>query len=82
MVRTQVQLTEEEARELRRLAAERSTSAAALIRDGIDLLLRTRHRPSQAEVRRRAIEAAGRYRSGVKDLGSHHDDYFAEASRR
>jgi hypothetical protein len=31
------------------------------------------------ERRRRAIAAVGRFRSGQKDISTHHDDYLAEA---
>jgi hypothetical protein len=82
MVRTQIQLTEAEARALRRLAAERSTSLAALVREGIALLLRARRQVSQEEIRRRASAVVGRFRSGTGDLADHHDDYFAEAAQR
>jgi len=82
MVRTQIQLTDAEARALRQLAAERSTSAAALVREGVELVLRARHQPTVQDLRCRAIAAVGRHRSGMKDLATRHDEYFAEASRR
>jgi hypothetical protein len=39
MIRTQIQLTEEQARRLKAMAAERGTSVAELIRQGVDDLL-------------------------------------------
>jgi hypothetical protein len=77
MVRTQVQLTEDEAKALRRLAAEGSTSMAALVRVAVDELLARRRGVPEAEVRRRAIAAAGRFRSTHSDLSERHDDYLA-----
>jgi Antitoxin-like ribbon-helix-helix len=79
MVRTQVQLSEDEARALKRLAAERDTSVAALIREGVDLLLRSKRRPGVEELRRRALGAVGRFHSGRRDVSQRHDDYLAEA---
>jgi hypothetical protein len=40
MVRTQIQLTEKQARMLRSLAKAKKVSVAELIRQGVDLLLR------------------------------------------
>jgi hypothetical protein len=78
MVRTQIQLTEDEAMALRRLAAEGSTSMAALVRDAVDELLAKRRGVPEAEVRRRAIAAAGRFRSAHDDLSERHDAYLAK----
>ena len=41
MVRTQIQLTDEQARHVKRLAAEQQVSMATVIRQGVDLLLRS-----------------------------------------
>lgn len=79
VVRTQVQLTETEARALRQLAVERSTSVAALIREGVAHVIRSRYAATPEEIRRRAIAIAGRFNSGLGDLARRHDDYFAEA---
>jgi hypothetical protein len=79
MVRTQIQLTEEQARDLRRVAQARGCSLAALIRQGVDIIVKSDGSPSDEEVRVRAIALAGRFRSGVKDLSKRHDDHLAEA---
>jgi hypothetical protein len=77
MVRTQIQLTEDEARALRRLAAEDSVSMSALVREAVDRLLAARRGTPEAEVRRRAARAAGRFRSAHEDLSERHDDHAA-----
>jgi hypothetical protein len=77
MVRTQIQLTDAEARALRRLAAEDSVSMSALVREAVDRLLAGRQGAPQAEVRRRAARAAGRFRSKQVDLSERHDEYAA-----
>ena len=79
MIRTQIQLTEEQARRLKALAAERGTSVAELIRQGVDDLLRRAGGPDMEEIRRRAIAVAGRFRSGHSDISTNHDEYLAEA---
>jgi Arc/MetJ-type ribon-helix-helix transcriptional regulator len=80
MVRTQIQLTEEQARLVKQIAAERHTSMAEVIRDGLDRLLRSSANALPQEDRiRRAIEVAGRYRSGATDGSTEHDKHLAEA---
>ena len=81
MVRTQIQLTDEQSALARKLAAQQKISLAALIRQGLDLLLRSRATVSQSERVRRAISAAGRFRSGAGDVARHHDRYLADAFR-
>lgn len=79
MVRSQIQLTEEQMRRLRALAAAEGRSLADLIREGVDALLRRRATPDPAAVRRRALALAGRLRSGLGDLAADHDRYLGEA---
>jgi len=79
MIRTQIQLTEQQAQALKSLAAERGSSVAELIRQGVDDLLQKTSGISIEERRRRAIAAIGRFHSGQKDISTRHDDYLAEA---
>jgi hypothetical protein len=79
MVRTQIQLTEEQAKALKSLAAARQVSIAELIRQGVDTILRSNTGIDSDEKRRRAIAAAGRFRSGKRDISGKHDKYLAEA---
>jgi predicted DNA-binding protein len=78
MVRTQIQLTDEQAQRLRRLAAERGVSMAALVRDGVERVLADDNR---AELWRRALSVVGKYRDveGAKDVAENHDRYLEEA---
>lgn len=82
MIRTQVQLTEKQVRSLKRLAVARQVSMAELIRQGVDAVLRSDAGIDLDEKRRRAIAAAGRFRSGRRDISQKHDQYLAEALRR
>ncbi|MBC7335656.1 MAG: ribbon-helix-helix protein, CopG family [Clostridia bacterium] len=81
MVRTQVQLTEEQARALKKLAAEQGKSIAELIRKGVDLVIASSWATATDERISRAIALAGRFRSGLRDLSVEHDKYLAEAYR-
>ncbi len=78
MVRTQIQLTEEQARTLKRLAAERNVSMAALVREAVERLVEQDDRAAKWE---RALRAVGKFRDreGARDVARRHDDYFVEA---
>jgi Arc/MetJ-type ribon-helix-helix transcriptional regulator len=79
MVRTQIQLTEQQIQRLRALARARGVSIAELIRQSVDRLLDSQGEVDTEERKRRAIAIAGMFRSGVSDLGGQHDRYLAEA---
>ena len=79
MIRTQVQLKERQLLRLRALAAERDLSVSELVRKGVDVLLdRMEHTP-RANRARRAIAAAGRFRSGQSDVARRHDCFLVAA---
>jgi len=52
---------------------------AALIRQGVETVLEREMEPSSEEVVRRAIRAAGSFRSSRHDVALHHDDYLDQA---
>ncbi len=79
MVRTQIQLTEDQSRRLKATAARKRTSVAELIRQGVETVLEREMEPSSEEVVRRAIRAAGSFRSSRHDVALHHDDYLDQA---
>lgn len=81
MTRIQVQLEEEQLAALREHSAETGRSIADVIREGVDLYLSARKRPSRAEQIRRALAASGKFSSGKKDISIRHDDYLADAFR-
>jgi predicted DNA-binding ribbon-helix-helix protein len=80
VVRTQVQLTERQYEALKRLSLKKKISIAELIRRGVDEVLFSAGNMESEERVKRALAAAGRYRSGVKDLSSNHDVYFSEGN--
>ncbi|OGV73263.1 MAG: hypothetical protein A3K19_14370 [Lentisphaerae bacterium RIFOXYB12_FULL_65_16] len=81
MLRTQIQLTEQQSAAIRQVASRQHLSMAEVIRQGIDFFLRSSATASRAERIERALAAAGRFRSGAPDGSSHHDDHLAEAYR-
>lgn len=77
MVRTQIQLTEEQVNSLKRLANKLHVSLAELVREGVDAVLRSSGETTAEERKQRAIVAAGRYRSGRRNLSTKHDAYLS-----
>lgn len=81
MIRTQIQLTEEQQATLRELAAATGRSVAELVRDAIERTMAARSRPDRREMVQRAARLAGRFSSGSPDGSSEHDRNLAEAYR-
>ena len=79
MIRTQIQLSEKQARALKDLAVRRNVSVAELIRQAVVEQLRAAGTIDPEERKRRALAAAGRFHSGLTDLSTEHDRYLAEA---
>jgi predicted transcriptional regulator len=77
VVRTIVQLPDEQAVALERAARRRGISKAAVVREALRQLLGPEE-ASDDEAVRRALAAAGCFASGVPDLAEHHDDYLAQ----
>lgn len=78
MIRTQIQITPEQARALKRLAAKEGKSVAELIRQSVDMMLRTGGIKDQESLRRKASKAAGKLH-GPENLAANHDDFLDEA---
>jgi hypothetical protein len=78
MIRTQIQLTEGQARELKELAAREGVSMAELVRHAVNNLLERSGTTSVEERRRRAVALVGQFRSGRSDVSEKHDEYLAE----
>jgi len=78
MVRTQIQLTEEQSRQLKRIARAEEVSVAELIRRSVDQFLQAQADPSYEERKRRALEVIGIAASGQSDISTNHDRYLAE----
>lgn len=74
----QIQLTAAQAAGLRRLAAKRGVSMAALIREGVD---RTLEGDERALMWEGALSVLGKYtdRDGATDVAEEHDRYLDDA---
>lgn len=80
MIRTQIQLTEEQLRRVKRLSRQRSVSIAEVIRSFVDHGI-SAESPRRDEAYRRARAVVGRFpdRDGARDLARDHDRYLDEA---
>lgn len=78
MIRTQIQLTEQQSARLKELAAEYDVSSAELIRRAVDQLLATTQRVYDPEQKRLALAFIGQISDEVTDLSVNHDKYLAE----
>jgi len=82
MVRTQIQLTEDQALTLKTLAARRGVSVAELIRQAVTELLQSTDLIDPKERIKRAFEVAGRFRSRKSNVSVDQDRYLDEAYRK
>lgn len=82
MVRTQIQLTEEQARKIKKAAMMKHQSVAELIRDAVDNILKPDASIDLEERRSRALNIAGKFSSGRSNVSKDHDSYLPEAFRK
>ena len=81
MIRTIVQLTEEQRRVLKKLAAEYNVSVSEMVRRSVDALAQNKPKArSREDIRRRAMAAAGFINdlNGPNDISVNHDYYLEE----
>ncbi len=79
MIRTQIQLTDQQSKLLKALAMKEGVSAAELIRRSIDQYLQhSRHRDRE-DLKQKAFSIIGKYASGLDDVGENHDTYLVDA---
>ena len=79
MVRTQIQLTEEQAQKIKKIAASRGVSMAEVIRHAVEGVIRSGAGSGSEERRARALKIMGKFRSGKRDISRRHDAYLTEA---
>ncbi|QUL99372.1 MAG: ribbon-helix-helix domain-containing protein [Candidatus Fermentithermobacillus carboniphilus] len=79
MVRTQVQLTEEQFEALKAMSAASGVSLAEIVRRAVDRMISEYRGSERDDCISRAIAVAGKFRSGLGDLSVEHDKYFVEA---
>ena len=79
MVRTQIQLSEDQVKAVKAVATARGVSVAEVIRCAIDTVIQSPSVLNATEKRKRALEVVGKFGSGKSDISVKHDDYLAEA---
>ncbi|MDE0061310.1 MAG: ribbon-helix-helix protein, CopG family [Gammaproteobacteria bacterium] len=82
MKRTQIQLTEQQARALKAQARVEERSVAELVRESVAEYLGKRRSVDTPELLHRARGLKGRFRSGHGDLAEAHDRHLDEAFDR
>jgi hypothetical protein len=85
MIRTQIQLTEQQHRELRRWARQRGISLAEAVRRCVaERILAEESTTARDERVRAALAVLGKHRDprGRSDVAEQHDRYLAEAYGR
>ena len=81
MLRTQIQLKEEQMEWLRSKARTKGISVSQLIRESIKFY-QTHEEHLPEDRKKNALEAVGRFSSGTSDVSERHDDYLAEAYKK
>ena len=79
MVRTQIQLTEEQHQKLKKFATRTGVSIAEIIRRSVDSALASDFLPDRDEIRARARAVFGAYQDSQSDVSENHDRYLPEA---
>jgi hypothetical protein len=74
MVRTQIQLTEDQVKALKKIAVSRQLS--------VDTMIKTSTAADPEDRRKRALESAGKFSSGRSDVSKKHDAYLSESFSR
>ena len=82
MVKTQIQLTEGQARALKKIAQSQHLSVAELIRRAVDTTIKSSSVIDTEERYKRAMEIVGKFGSGKRDVSKKHDLYLTEAYKK
>lgn len=83
MIRTQIQLTEEQHRQLKRWAAGHGISLAEAVRRSVaEHLAREQRETGRPDRVREAMSVIGRFASGRSDVAARHDAYLEDAFGR
>jgi hypothetical protein len=79
MKKTQLQLTNEQLKAIKRLASVQGVSSAEIVRRAIDAMILANPAGDFEGRRKRALGIVGRFSSGESDVSRRHDEYLAEA---
>ncbi len=81
MIRTQIQLDEDQHAKLKALSARSARSMAELVRQGVERVLSEAESADRWSAAWKAV-GCGRDVEGRRDVAERHDDYLADAYRR
>lgn len=81
MANAKLDVDERQLQALESLASARNLPVEEVLRQAIENYLRLNAGKNPESVRKRAISAAGKFRSGRKDISRKHGDCLAEAYR-
>jgi hypothetical protein len=79
MIRTQIQLTEAQAEQLREMAGRLGVSAAEVVRRLVEQAGSSAVSQPEEERQARALSIIGKFSSGRDDVSVEHDRFLAEA---
>lgn len=79
MVRTQIQLSEKQARLVKSISAEKGISVSEVIRRAIDSMESYSMDHDAGKKRELALEVVGKFNSGTGDISENHDEYLSRA---
>ena len=77
MVRTQIQLSEEQADTVKAISADQGISVSEVVRRAIDSIGNSAAPYSFGKKRGFALEVVGKFSSGAGDISENHDEYLA-----
>lgn len=78
VIRTQIQLKEQQMQALKARASQDHVSVSELIRRAVEAWFASEGLNSPEMRRRRAIEATGRFASGQHEVAKRHDEHLAD----
>jgi hypothetical protein len=82
VVTIQIQLTDDQARALKKIAQSRRLSVAELIRKAVDSIIKSSPIVDREERHKRAMQIVGKFSSGKRDISKKHDLYLTDAYDR
>ena len=80
MIRTQIQLTDEQATRVKELAHTSNESMAAIVRKAVDQFI-LKQEPDRRTLYRQALATAGKYKARKPDISIEHDRYLEQEFR-
>ena len=78
MLRVQIQLTDEQARAIKRIASAKGVSVAEVIRRAVEGVIKISPKADMKERQKRALDIVGKFKSGKRDVSKRHDAYLTE----